>query len=227
MRRKTPIGALFEGLVAGAIGAGAQSLFFRATSKLTPKPPADAFEPPEWQQAHESALETTARRAVEQLAQRGPLEARDKERLGQVVHYGFGAAWGGLYGLLRASYPRLRRPSGVLGFAVGVWMVGDNVILPAFKLAAWPHRYPPKSHAYALAAHLAYGAGVAATLEAIDHADLLPLLAALALVKGRAAGERAIELAARSRALVPRDVIESSRHFAAAIARRARDLTTH
>ncbi len=225
MRRKTPIGALFEGLVAGAIGAGVQSLFFRATTKITPKTPADAFEPPEWQQAHESALETVARRAVEQLAQRGPLVARDKERLGQVVHYGFGAAWGGLYGLLRASYPRLWSASGVAGFSLGVWIAGDNLIVPALKLAAWPQRYPLKSHAYAVAAHLAYGAGVAATLEAVDHADLLPLVAALALVKGRAAGERAIELAARTRALVPRQVIESSRHFAEALARRARDLT--
>ncbi len=225
MRRKTPIGALLEGLVAGAVGAGVQSLFFRATSRITPKPPARAFAPPEAEQANESALETVARRAVEELAQRGPLAARDKQRLGQAVHYGFGAAWGGLYGLLRASYPRLWSPSGVAAFSLGVWMMGDNLILPAFKLAAWPHRYPLRSHAYAVAAHLAYGAGVAATLEAVDHADLVPLALALALIKGRAAGERAIGLAARSRALVPRAVIESSRHFAAAIARRARDLT--
>jgi hypothetical protein len=202
-----------------------QSLFFRVTAKLTPKTPAGAFTPPEREQQNESALETVARRAVEKLAQRGPLDAADKQRAAQVVHYGFGAAWGGLYGLLRASYPRLWSPAGIAELSLGVWMVGDNVILPAFKLAAWPHRYPLRSHAYALAAHLAYGAGVAATLEVIDHAELVPLVAALALVRGRAAGERAIELAARSRALVPRDVIESSRHFAEAIARRARDLT--
>ena len=225
MRRKTPIGALFEGLVAGAVGAGLQSLFFRATAKVAPKPPADAFTPPEREQRNESALETVARRAVEKLAQRGPLDEADKKRAGNAVHYGFGAAWGGLYGLLRASYPRLWGPSGIAGFSLGVWMLSDNIILPGFKLAAWPHRYPLKSHAYAMAAHLVYGAGVAATLEAVDHADLVPLVAALAVVRGRAAGERAIELAARSRALVPRDVIESSRHFAHAIARRARDLT--
>ena len=225
MRRKTPIGALVEGIVAGAVGAGLQSLFFRATAKVAPKTPEDVFVPPEKEQAGESALETVARRAVEELAQRGPLEPREKERLGDIVHYGFGAAWGGLYGLLRASYPRLWRPSGVAGFALGVWMVGDNLMLPAFRLSAWPHRYPPKTHAYAVAAHLVYGAGVAATLEAIDHAELVPLVAALAIVKARDAGERALERAAHARALVPRDVIESSRHFAQALARRARDLT--
>ena len=224
MRRKTPIRALLEGVVAGVVGAGVQTLFFRATAKLAPAPPKQAFRPPEPQQADEDALQTVARRAVEGLAQRGPLDARDKERAGQIVHYGFGAAWGGLYGLLRASYPRLWSASGIGGFALGVWVLSDNVILPGFKLAAWPHRYPLRSHAYALAAHLAYGGGVAATLAAVDHAKLLPLAAALVVAKGRAAGEQAIELA-RSRALVPREALAASRHLASLIARRARDLT--
>ena len=79
-------------------------------------------------------------------------------------------------------------------------------------------------HAYALAAHLAYGGGVAATLAAADRAALLPLAAAFVLTRGRAAGEQAIEVA-RSRALVRREAIEAPRHLAAAIARRARDLT--
>jgi len=226
MRRKTPIGALLEGLAAGAIGAAVQELFFRATARITPKSAPDTFSPPEWQQAHETALETTARRSVEQLAQRGPLDAAAKHRLGDVVHYGVGAAWGGLYGLLRASYRRLWSPSGVVAFSLGVWMLGDNLLLPALRLAAWPQRYPLRVHAYAVAAHLAYGAGVAATLEAVDHADLVPVVLAAAVVEGRAVGERAAELARRSRALVPRDLIESSRHFAQAIGRRARDLAT-
>jgi hypothetical protein len=222
MRRKTPVRALIEGIVAGAVGAGVQSLFLRATARVAPKPPRRAFAPPEPEQASENALETVARRLVEDLAQRGPLDARDKARLGEAVHYGFGAAWGGLYGLLRASYPRLWRPSGVAAFSVGVWVAGDNVILPAFRLAAWPHHYPLRSHGYALAAHLAYGAGVAAALVAADHADVLPLVAALAWVRARSAGERALERAG-SRAMVPRELVEGPRHLAAAIARRARD----
>ena len=113
MRRKTPIRALVEGIIAGAVGAGVQSLFFRATSSLAPPPAKDAFDPPEAEQADESALETVGRRLVEDLAQRGPLDEQEKARIGNVVHYGFGAAWGGLFGLLRASYPRLWRPSGV------------------------------------------------------------------------------------------------------------------
>jgi hypothetical protein len=217
MRRKTPIRAWVEGMIAGAIGAGVQTLFFRATSKLAPPTPKGAFEPPEPEQADESELETVARRLVEELAQRGPLDEPTKRRLGQAVHYGFGAAWGGMYGLLRASYPRLGGVSGAAGFGVAVWMASDNLILPALKLAAWPHHYPLRSHAYAVAAHLAYGAGVGLTLAAEDRAAILPLVAAFVIARGR---ERV-----RERALVPRQLVEAPRHLAAAIARRARDVS--
>ncbi|HEY2749410.1 MAG TPA: hypothetical protein VGL86_32550, partial [Polyangia bacterium] len=186
-RRKTPVRALLEGLAAGAVGAAAQSLFFRVTARVAPETPADAFAPPEPEQADESALETAARRLVEGVAQRGPLDARQKERLGDVIHYGFGAAWGGAYGLWRASVPRAWSPAGVAKFSVAVWILGDNLLLPALRLAAWPHRYPLRLHGYALGAHLAYGAGVAATLAAIDHADVVPIVAAMVLTRSRRA----------------------------------------
>ena len=76
--------------------------------------------------------------------------------------------------------------------------------------------------AHALAADLAYGAGVAGTLLAADNATFLTVVAALALARGRSAGERALE---RTRAMVPRELVEGPRHLAAAIARRARDLS--
>jgi hypothetical protein len=222
MRKKTPMRALLEGIAAGAIGSATQDLFFRVARPVTPATPRDAFTPVEPEQASENALETTARRLVEGLAQRGPLDERAKERLGNALHYGFGAAWGGLYGLLRASYPSLWSAGGVAGFSLGVWALGDNLLLPALRVAGWPQRYPPRVHAFAAAAHLAYGAGVAGTLAAIDRVDLLPVVAAAALARGRKVSRRAV---ARSRALVRRDVVEAPRHFAAALARRARDVT--
>lgn len=195
-------------------------MFFRATRSLTPGPDPHAFHPPDPQQQHESATATLARRLVEGLARRGPLDEQAKERVGTLVHYGFGAAWGGLYGMLRTSFPALRSVRGVTGFSVGVWMASDNLMLPLFRLAAWPQRYRLRNHAYAIAAHLAYGAGVAGALAAMDHADSLIVLAALALARGRRLGRRAID---RTQALVPRDLVERPRRLAAAIARRARD----
>jgi hypothetical protein len=224
MRRKTPIGALFEGLVAGAIGAGLQTLFFRLTAPIAPKPPKEAFTPPEPVQAEEAPSETVVRRFVEGMAKRGPLDEQSKKRLGTILHFRFGAGWGALFGLWRASFPRLWSPAGVAGFSLVVWMVSNNIVMPAFKLAGWPHRYPLRSHAYAIAAHLVYGLGVAGALEAIDHADALPLLGGLAVARGRALGKAVDRRLRRGQALVPRQMFEAPRHFASALARRARDL---
>lgn len=225
MRRRTPIATLVEGAIAGAIGAGVQTLFFRATKSVAPAPPPDAFEPPEALQKHEGETETVARRLVEELARRGPLSPEAKRKAGKLVHYGFGAGWGALYALLRASAPRLWSPLGVAGYSAAVWVAADNVILPLFRVAAWPHRYPLRTHAYALTAHLAWGAGVAGTLAAADHLDTLAAVAALATVRGAAVGRRAVErsraLVPRARALVPRQVVDGPRRLAQMLARRA------
>src|SRR6185369_17231054 len=162
----TPLGTLLRGLLAGAVGAGVQTLFFKATRRLTPPTPEDAFTPPEPEQQGERSTETVARRAVERLAARGPLDQRAKQRAADVVHYGFGAAWGALYGLARETFPRLRGAAGALAFGTAVWAVSDDVILPVFRLAAWPALYPARTHAYAWAAHLPFSAGVELAYEA-------------------------------------------------------------
>jgi uncharacterized membrane protein YagU involved in acid resistance len=170
MKRLSPLGALGCGLVAGVAGSLATELFFAITSKIAPAPPEDAFQPPEPEQRQETATQTVARRTVEGLLRRGPVE--HKERAGRIVHYAFGAAWGGLYGLLATRSRRLEEPLGALGFGLAVWMASDNLILPVFRLAAWPHAYPVKSHAYAIAAHVVYGAAVWGAFEALQRLRL-------------------------------------------------------
>src|SRR4051794_4024075 len=127
MFRPSPLGALVRGLIAGAAGAAAQSLFFRATKRWTPKPTRlpKALHKPEPEAREETSLETVARRTVEGLMQRGPLSDEGKSAAGTAVHYLFGAAWGGLYALCRESF----RTSPVL-FGIGVWMASDNLLLP-------------------------------------------------------------------------------------------------
>jgi uncharacterized membrane protein YagU involved in acid resistance len=76
------------------------------------------------------------------------------------VHYSFGSAWGAAYGLTAPSVRRLATLPGGLAFGTLVWLVSDNLIVPGFRLAGWPQRYPVKNHAYAIAAHLVYGSTV-------------------------------------------------------------------
>ena len=173
-RAPSPFGALLRGMAAGVIGAGLQSLFFKATAQLLPKPtqlPPELGKPePEAQK--ESSLETVARRWVEGLMQRGPLEGEQKARAASVVHYAFGALWGGLYGLLRESTPV---PPTLFGAAV--WLASDNLILPAFRVAAWPQHYSLREHHYALHAHFAYGLGTAGAYALLRDLGPVPLAA--------------------------------------------------
>src|SRR5207248_7512769 len=92
----TPLGAFVRGLAAGALGAAAQSLFFMATRRWAPTPTRlpRQLRTPEQKAQSESSVETVARRTVEGLMKRGPLEDADKARAGSAVHYLFGAAWG-------------------------------------------------------------------------------------------------------------------------------------
>jgi hypothetical protein len=160
----SPLHALASGLIAGAVGTGVQNVFFAATKGLSPEPPRAAFRPPEPEQSKETEPETVARRVVEGLAQR-PIDPAWKSAAGTLVHFTFGAGWGALYGIALGAYPRRRGPLTVLAFSTVVWAASDNVILPALRLAGPPTAYPVKTHAYALAAHLAYGGAVWAAFE--------------------------------------------------------------
>ena len=173
MRKKapSPMGALARGLVAGAIGAGGQSLFFKATASLMPKPTKIRAKP-EAKAQKETSLETVARRTTEGLMQRGPLDVAQKKRAASAVHYLFGAAWGGLYGLLRET----TRVSPLL-FGAAVWMLSDNLLLPLFRVAAWPHKYKLSEHHYALHAHFAYGLSTAAAYALLRDVGPIPVAA--------------------------------------------------
>lgn len=175
MSRWSPLGAFGAGLAAGLVGSVAQSLYFSWTRKIAPAPARDVFEPVEPEQRTEMPTQTVARR-TKQLALAGPLAHPD--RAGQVVHLAFGSAWGAAYGLLAGTLPSSAGLRGGLAFGAAVWLLSDDILLPAFKLAAWPHHYPLKTHLYALGAHAVYGAAVAGTFEGLRRASL-PATAAL------------------------------------------------
>ena len=173
-RRKTPspLGAVVRGMIAGAIGAGVQSLFFKATARWMPKPTrlSPELRKPEPEAKDESALETVSRRSIEGLMQRGPIAPETKAAGGRAIHYLFGAAWGGVYALCRESF----RTSPVL-FGLGVWMASDNLLLPAFRVAAWPQHYRLAEHHYAVHAHIVYGLSTSAAYALLRDLGPMPL----------------------------------------------------
>jgi len=84
------------------------------------------------------------------------LTDREKQIAGPLVHYGFGALVGALYGGLAELLPFARAGLG-LPFGFALWLLGDEIAVPALGLAERPTEYPPEVHADALAAHFMYG----------------------------------------------------------------------
>ena len=84
------------------------------------------------------------------------LSDQEKQLAAPVVHYGYGALIGGLYGGLAELLPIVRAGMG-LPFGFALWLAGDEVAVPALGLAKPPTEYPPEVHADALAAHFMYG----------------------------------------------------------------------
>ncbi len=94
------------------------------------------------------------------------LTEKQAELGGMAVHYGLGAAWGPIYGLLR-RYSKMR-PLGA-GFVTGAAMslIVDEALTPALGFSAPNRAYPTITHARGLVSHLVFGAVVALTAEAI------------------------------------------------------------
>lgn len=112
-------------------------------------------EPEGDDEEQEDATEKLAEAISENIFNRH-LKKDDKETVGAVVHYAFGAAMGGVYGIAAEVAPEIGTGLG-LPFGAVFWMAADEVVVPLLGLAAKPSEYSLSTHAYALASHLVYG----------------------------------------------------------------------
>jgi putative membrane protein len=112
-------------------------------------------EPQTDEEEQEDATEKLAEAISENIFNRH-LKKDEKETAGAVVHYAFGAAMGGVYGIAAEVAPEVCSGLG-LPFGAVFWMAADEVTVPLLGLAAKPSEYSLSTHAYALASHLVYG----------------------------------------------------------------------
>ncbi len=75
---------------------------------------------------------------------------------GEAVHYGMGVTTAAVYGVLAEVAPLITIGDG-LGFGTGVWLLADEVAVPAAGLSKSPKEIPLTTHIYAFASHLVYG----------------------------------------------------------------------
>ncbi len=95
-------------------------------------------------------------RAVSERLFNRRLRRREKDKAGAASHYLMSIASGGIYGAVAELLPRASIGAG-LPFGAAVWLVADEVVVPALGLSKKPTEYPLSIHAYSLASHLVYG----------------------------------------------------------------------
>jgi putative membrane protein len=85
------------------------------------------------------------------------LSLEGKQKGGPIVHYGFGALMGALYGAMAEYSSSVRTGLGTV-FGTALFAGADLVAVPALHLSPPLKESPPKSLASPFAAHLVYGA---------------------------------------------------------------------
>jgi hypothetical protein len=108
------------------------------------------------QDIDENATVKTAQRLSRKLFEH-ELTQPEKQVAGPAVHYAYGSMMGALYGGLSELLPVTSAGLG-LPFGFALWLLGDEIAVPALGLGKHPKEYSPEVHADALAAHFMYGA---------------------------------------------------------------------
>jgi putative membrane protein len=79
-----------------------------------------------------------------------------REQAGEAVHYAMGGVSGMIYGAASELAPISTVGAG-LPFGTAVWLIADDVLVPALGLSKPVTEFPLSTHAYALGSHLVYG----------------------------------------------------------------------
>ncbi len=80
----------------------------------------------------------------------------EKEPAGEAMHYAMGGTSGLIYGVAAEIAPVTTVGAG-LPFGAAVWVIADDVVVPALGLSKPATEFPISTHAYALSSHLVYG----------------------------------------------------------------------
>ncbi len=170
MARMTPIGSVVRGMIAGAVGTAAMDL--RLYGQHRRQGGTSALV--DWEFSRGMTWETAAapaqvgRMAAERVLG-APLSDATAPLVNNLVHWGYGIAWGGLFGLVEGRLARPRAGHG-MPFALTVWLSG-YAVLPLLKLYRPIWEYEPGVLWKDLQAHLTYGSTTAGILRLLAGRD--------------------------------------------------------
>jgi hypothetical protein len=170
LRRRTPtqspLGALARGAAAGIVGTAALTAVQTATAlrrgselkdAVAPEPPDSWDEAPAPGQVGERLVRFAFARDIE------PVHAN---AVTNAVHWTYGAAWGGAFGLAQATLRRTPLAAGA-AFAAGV-LGAAYTLLPAMGIYRKPWEYPPRTLATDGGYHAVYGLTTALAFRLLE-----------------------------------------------------------
>jgi hypothetical protein len=115
----------------------------------------------------ESSTDAIGRILYTWITGKEPRAKETKTVLSYLVHWVYGMFQGGVYGATHNGASLRLIPYG-LTFATGMWLIGDELVVPLLGLQSGPTAAPPVQHLNRLGAHLAYGLGTALTTSLLD-----------------------------------------------------------
>jgi uncharacterized membrane protein YagU involved in acid resistance len=152
--KKTDAGDVVKGAVAGLIGGLVASFVMSEFQALLSKLSEEEKKPKKKKEDEPANVKTAE--AISENVFDHKLKKSEKEAAGEAVHYAMGATSGLIYGIASEVAPVTTVGLG-LPFGAAVWLVADDVVVPALGLAKPATEYPISTHAYALSSHLVYG----------------------------------------------------------------------
>ncbi|MDQ6787793.1 MAG: DUF1440 domain-containing protein [Acidobacteriota bacterium] len=152
--KKTDSGDVIKGAVAGLVG-GLIASFVMSEFQTLLRALSEEEKKPKKKKEDEPANVKIAEAISENVFDH-KLKKSEKEPAGVAVHYAMGATSGLIYGIAAEIAPISTAGLG-LPFGAAVWLVADDIVVPALGLAKSATEYPLSTHAYALSSHLVYG----------------------------------------------------------------------
>ena len=153
---------LLFGAVSGALGTLAMAPAMSAIEKLQ--------SPRDRRREHEADYEENApTKAAREVARPLGVRLENPEAAGQVVHWAYGTLWGVGYALVARRFGGIPLLSGIV-LGVGLWAIGDELLVPALRLAPKATEFPATTHLKAFGGHVAYGAGLDAAFRLLGTA---------------------------------------------------------
>ena len=147
---------IFKGLIAGVAG-GLLASFLMEQFQAAWSAAAEAIVPRKKKGGRKSdpATVKAANLVAEKITGR-KLPPDYKALGGEAVHYGMGASSAAVYGLLAEVAPVVTIGDGA-AFGASLWLLADELGVPAAGLSKSAREIPITTHLYALASHLVYG----------------------------------------------------------------------